>query len=170
MKKEQTTSPMGDNQTQAPKSAEPTAQELASILKKCLNTKVIEDCVGCPFSGPETAEQCLEALAKAAATLIEKQEKQIDVLAKYLYIHKFAIEEMTKELECNCCSLRKNCFERERFSEKHYAGCSAMWQLSSMRCLEDFGLLKIITAEENKANLVLIEKIFVERGYFDDNN
>ena len=169
MKKEKTTSPMGDNQTQAPKSAEPTAQELASILKKCFNTKFIEDCAGCRYNGPET-ENCLEALAKDTATLIEKQEKQIDVLAKYLYIHKFAIEEMTKELECNCCSLRNNCFERERNAKKRVSGCSAMWQLFSIRFLEEAGMLQRMTVEENKANLDLIDKIFVERGYFDDNN
>ena len=169
MKKEQTTSPMGDNQTQAPKSAEPTAQELASILKKCFNTKFIDDCAGCRYNGPET-ENCLEALAKDTATLIEKQEKQIDVLAKYLYIHKHTIEEMTRELECNCCSSRNNCFERERNAEKRVSGCSAMWQLFSIRFLEEAGMLQRMTAEENRANLDLIAKIFVERGYFDDNN
>ena len=170
MKKEQTTSPMGDNQTQAPKSAEPTAQELASILKKCFNTKFIEDCAGCRYSGPETAEHCLEALAKDTATLIEKQEKQIDVLAKYFYIQKFATEEMSKELECACCSLRNSCFERAQKKEKRSSGCTAFWLLSGIKCLESIGLIKYMTAKENKENLILIDKIFVERGYFDDNN
>lgn len=164
MKKEQTTSPMGDNQTQAPKGVEPTAQELASILKKCFNTKVIEDCVGCRYNGPET-ENCLEALAKDTASLIEKQQKQIDVLAKYYYIQKIVIAQIVQELDCPCCSIRKSCFEKQRNEEPQTDGCSSMWLLTGIKLLERTKEINFMTAEENRKNLKQISQICKEKGY-----
>lgn len=155
---------MENNKKTAPSA--PTAQQLIKTLRRCFKNEMQEDCIGCMYNGVSHDGEfgCLESLMTAAANLIEEQAKKISVLAETLVLEESTLSNVVRELECPCCTIRRECFERQRNEVPETNGCSAMWTVKTRKALEKAGKIKYISAEKNRENLKLIEKICQEEG------
>ena len=152
MKKEQTTSPMGDKEptkTEKPKLLELTPSQLIEAYKKCAYSELAKDCDGCRYQGQEN---CHRLLADDVIYLLEKQQKTVDVLQREIKVYNNTLIMMSRELECNHCRFRNTCLElKERKGNITATGCAAYWQAMTEIAMEECGKIKKRYAERSEA-------------------